>query len=469
MKTDTGQGNGRRLRRVALWTTAGLFIVAVLAVTWLMTADLGFVRPKIERTLTELTGRQFELRGGLEVDIGRQIVVVARDIRWQNADWDEPAEMLSVGYAEIHVDLWSLLNGPIEVEYVEVSDADVVVTQREDGRLNWDVFDTEPSEATGEAEEQGKGFLLRQVDVDDVRVVYTSPDRERPVRLHVAKLDQRHREDDFLDLNLDGTLGERAINLTGESGPWSALQSGRDIRFDLKGVFGSLEWAADGQIDDVASPGKPEINVVAKAPSVDDIARMLGLADGGTGEIDIVAALAASEDGPLVLDVLASVGETELEAEGVVSDLGDLERVDLDLRASGPNLGGVLRFFGVDDVADGPFSINVDAKRDGELVDVQQARMMFGETQFLMNARLPAFPSLDDGSIDLNASGPDVEHFRSLFGLPGAATGPFSIDLDLTVLPDGIEAVRLVAETSLGRLAANGTLGDAPQYLGSRF
>ena len=100
--------SGRRVLRILLWLGAGFVVAVLLAVTWLWNADLGFVEPKIEKFVTELTGRRFEIEGGLTIDVGERVVIVVRDVHWQNADWDESADMLRVGYAEVRVDPWSL-------------------------------------------------------------------------------------------------------------------------------------------------------------------------------------------------------------------------------------------------------------------------------------------------------------------------------------------------------------------------
>ena len=223
MTTESKQGRGRRLRRIALWGSVSLLTLVLLAASFIWMADLGFIRPKVEQILTDLTGRQFEIRGGLEVDAGNRVIAVARDVRWENADWDGPDQMLTVGYAEVHLDLWALLGRRVEIEYVEVSNADVVLSRQKDGPFNWDVFGSD-AEAKADSDGPGWSFLLRQVDIDDVRVVLTSPRRDRPIRLNVARLDQRHRDDDILELDFTGTLGDRDASFRGETGPWSAIQ-----------------------------------------------------------------------------------------------------------------------------------------------------------------------------------------------------------------------------------------------------
>ena len=57
---------------------------------------------------------------------------------------------------------------------------------------------------------------------------------------------------------------------------------------------------------------------------------------------------------------------------------------------------------------------------------VEKAEVLFGEARLNLAARMPDFPALDDADIRLTIGGPDIEHFRSIFDLPGAATGAFS-------------------------------------------
>jgi len=456
----------RRLLRILLWIGVGLVVTLVLAVSWLWTADLGFVEPRVERLLTEMSGRRFDIEGGLAIDVDDKIVVVARDVRWENASWDNSPYMLRVGYVEVHVDPWSLFKRIIAFEYIELSDADVIVTRNADGRLNWDVF-PRAAAPKPEADEGGIGILLRKVDVDDVGVVFTSPERDRPVRIALRRLDQDFRDDEILDLSLSGTLGNQSVSIDGEVGTWTAIQAGQDIRFDFDGQIGSLEWSGNGHIDDLARLRRPTLEFSAQSPSLGELMQMLGLDQPAEGGIDVKATLEPADGGPLNLDVDGRVGQAEIEATGVFSDLAALDRMDFELLASGPDLGRVLRLAGIHQVREGPFMIDVDASRDGSEFIVNQAKMVYGDTEFLLSARLPNFPTLDDGRIDLSAAGPDIERFRYMTGLPGAAIGRFSIDFELEVRPDGTETVTLDVRTSLGHVQASGELGDAPDYVGT--
>ena len=168
-----------------------------------------------------------------------------------------------------------------------------------------------------------------------------------------------------------------------------------------------------------------------------------------------------------MLEVAGEVGRLKIEASGELSDLQDLEDVEFDLLASGEDIRPILEAFGLPQTKPAPFMINIDAARHGKVLVVENADMVFGQAKFGLSARLPDFPSVDDSAIQLQIDGPDIERFREVFNLPGAATGPFSAAFTIDVDDDGFELVKLELETSLGALRADGKLGDAPDYFGT--
>ncbi len=58
-----------RWRRIAFWLGISTLALVVLALTWLWTADLGVLKPQLERFVTEKTGREFAIDGDLSIDL----------------------------------------------------------------------------------------------------------------------------------------------------------------------------------------------------------------------------------------------------------------------------------------------------------------------------------------------------------------------------------------------------------------
>ncbi|MGI9222780.1 MAG: AsmA family protein [Woeseiaceae bacterium] len=455
-----------RWRRIALWSCLGLLTLIVVAVSWLLLADLGTHKHHIERWASEATGRDIAIDGALHINLGAHSSIIAEDVSISNVEWADQPEMISVGRAEVQFGFVSLLNGPIVIELIDIDDARIFLAKPAEGDPNW-VMGKPSVDPKPESTEKKKGILFRQVYIDNVTLVYDAPERTRPVDLFIEQLSQKHRDDDFLQLSVAGTLNDRVIKLDGEVGTWTGLLSQKDVEFDLGARLNNFTLNADGYLDDLIRPRRPRINFTATAPDINELLKALDVEPEGDGDIDLVGSLLPQEQGPLVLDVAGAVGRLDIEATGEISDLQDLQDIDFKLLASGEDVRPILEAIGISQTRSSPFMINVDASRHGEIFTIEKADMVFGQARFGLSARLPEFPRVDEGVLKLQIDGPDIERFRDVFNLPGAATGPFSAGLTIDVADDGLELLNLDLQTSLARVHADGKIGDAPDFYNS--
>jgi hypothetical protein len=457
-----------RLRKLFFWSFLALFTAIVLALTWLWTADLGVFKPQIERLVTEQTGRELAIDGDLLIDFTRHATVIAEDIRFANADWADHPDMLTVGRLEVRLDLWSLVGGPILVELIDVDDARIHLASPAGRHPNWELpIETAPRE--DDEDRPGLDIVFGRVDIDRVSVVLESDERTRPLHLDVERLAQRHREDDFLDLELRASLDDRPVQIDGEIGTWDALLEGKDFEFDIDAVLDTFEFTARGRIDDLADLRRPEIEFTAAGPDVDDLTQLLGLGDEGEGDIALSGSLVPYTDGPLTLRVEGRFGLAEVEASGSVADLQSLDAIELRAYVTGPDLSRVLRIAGIHQLRETPFMIRIDAETSGEIFILREARAVFAESRIDASAEMPNFPGVDDAVINVQIEGPDIERFRYVTGLPGEATGAFSLNFTVDVADDGVEIVDLGVSTSLGEVRADGHVGDPDNFLGTRL
>ncbi len=455
-----------RWRKVAFWSVTVIAGLLILLMSWLWAGDLGVIKPHVERWVSEKTGREFTI-GKLSIDLGPRLLVIADDVSFSNAEWATPEHMVSVGRVGVDLVTSSLWDPPLIIEALSVSNAKISLTERPDAEANW-ALELPPSTPAESEPEAGRiPFLLRETVIQNVEVVYTSPDREGPIELVVASLNQYVREDDFLNLGIRGTLSGRDIRIDGELGTWGALLAGENVRYDINGQFDTLSIESEGKIDDLFAPVAPHVRFSAEGPSLDDLTAMLELGDDGSGNISLQGGIAPEGDDQVLLDLAGNIGQTTLEANVGFIDLTDFSQIDADVRFSGPDLGRLLSIAGISGVQKAPFLLVADIRRDGADVTVEKAEMVFGETQFVATADLPQFPALDDASLTLSVSGPDIARFRYLTGLPGTATGEFSIDLGLAADADRREFYELLMQTSHGKLSATGEIKGAETFLGS--
>ena len=456
-----------RWRRIAFWLSFGMVALVLLALTWLWTADLGVFKPQLERFVTEQTGREFTIDGDFHIDLARHSSIIAEDVHFENADWADQADMAVVGRIEVRLDLWSLFKGPIIIELIDVDEASISLVNPQDGDPNWVL----PIEEATSSEElrPGVDFLVGQVFVDEVQLILDSAERTRPLNLKLNSFRQQLGDNGLLKFDFDASLDGRTVRIGGELGSWDALLAGENIRFDVNAILDTFELTGRGHIDDLANPVHPEMSFTAKGPDIDDLTRLLGLGEEGDGDINLSGSLQKNADEQLVLEANGNFGRTEIQSRATVSDLQNLSNFNIEILASGPDLGRILRLTGIHQVREAPFTVRVDAATQGNMFVINEASVHLGEAQIDLKGRMPNFPSVDDAVISLLVEGPDIARFRYVTGLPGAAEGAFSLGFAIDVNDEGVELLRLDLETALGEIRGNGTLGEPPDFFSSQF
>jgi hypothetical protein len=456
-----------RLRRFALWLSGGILLLLAAGFGWLWFGDLGMFKPQLERFVSERTGREFAIDGRLEVNLGLETVIVAEGIRLENADWATPGRMLEVAYLEVRLDTFSLFGAPLTIELVDIDDAEIRLEQRAAGAPNWSMLP--PAEPATDDDGSLLEVIVRKIDTDNVRIVYESPKRTGPLELTVATLRQQHRDDDFLELTLDGELNQRNFDIRAVAGTWDALLAEKNVEYEFAAKLDTFDISSKGTIDDLVNPHRPSLTFAASGPDINDLLRLLKVQEGGSGDIDLTGSLAPADDGPMVLDLEGRLGQLNIDASGSLSDLQSLEQFDLTMRASSPNLSRILALFGFEGLRDEPFVLDLEASRQGRMLEVQQAHLELADAEFDLQARLPGFPGLDDGNARIDIRGSDIARLRDLLQLPGAAEGPFSLGLELDSDDQGEEILGIELTSTLVSVGATGRIAHGAGYAGSEL
>jgi hypothetical protein len=378
--------------------------------------------------------------------------------------------MLEVGYLELRFDTFSVFGAPATIELIRLYNASIHLEQGAAGKPNWAVGSPAVA-ANPEPDDDGGVFdvIVRKIDADNVRVVYESAERTGPIELGIVTLRQQHRDDDFLELKLDGALGDRNFDIRAVAGTWTALLSGKDLQYEFEGKLDAFHMASQGTIDDLVAPRRPSLRFSVGGPDINDLLRMLQLKEGGSGKIDLNGSLQPTEDGLMLLDVGGHLGQMSIDARGSMSDLQGLEQFDVTMRASSPDLSRLLALFGFEGVREAPFVIDLDASRQGAILTVDRALLEFADATFDLRARLPGFPGLGQGNARLDIQGSDFARLRELLRLPGAADGPFSLALELDGDAQGDENLHIALTSTLANIEADGRIANDKDYVGSEL
>ena len=443
-----------------------LFIIATVAGVAILVYNPGLIKSALERHLSELTGYSISLHGELNIEPGRMTEVTAQNIRISGPEWASHDDLVSIRDLKLSLLTASLFKDIIILESLTFMDLDLNLETNADGKGNW-LSANLASSMDGE-EPDGPVVIFRNVASSNANIRFRNGRTETENVLHIATLSHHQKTDDMLHTSLVGALNNRPVTYKGMIGPYSNLLDGRDISFTTTGQFGDLKLSGHGQIDDLLAPRRPVFDLELQGPEIDEITAMLQIDDLGSGGFSLRAR--GGEVGDLYeADINGKVGDVSISASLSASDLDDLNQFDLKAGLSGPSLRAFAMAFGLTGLPDKPFGLKGNAERLGGTLNISSLALNIGGTQFLLDALLSNFPSLEASRMKLSISGDNITQFHELLGISGLATGPFQVQGRLDVNAEGLELVQVELETELGQATISGTLHATPGYVGSEL
>jgi len=455
--------------RIALYSLLGILAVLAICLTVILNLDFGRFQGDVEDAVTEALDREFSIDGdfSVEIDLGR-IRVTASEVRLAGTEWSADADLAQIGRFEVSVKTRSLLNRPIHIESLDVERIRVNLEQDEAGTGNWELF--EPDEQEMPAEDAGPlgdlPAIVELVNIVDVALIYTNPERPRSVRFNASEFVVKLDDEDYLDLHLDAELNETPLDLDVRAGQVANLVEYRDVTFDVDASLGEIRLEGQATIDSLLQPQRPTMRLNLSGPNVEYLTEKLEVDPITSGPLELVASIAPLGDN-MQLNVNGDVGEFALDVSGQFQDLQALEDVSLRVAASGPNAGTVASLAGNPNVPDDPFSVVANFTRSGPAINVEEFTVNVGKTRFSVKARISDIAQPAGANVTMHIDGPDIGRFNRLLGLPGNLTGPFDIDIDLEPQPDGSATVAMAANAKDIQFTIAGAVADTPDLSGT--
>ena len=126
-----------RWLRISLFSLAGILAILLTAIAVLLTLDFGRFKDRIEIAASDFLGREFRIDGELHANLGANIDVYAEELYLANPGWADEDAFVTAEKVDISVDLWSLVNGPIVLERIEINGVRVHIEKNESGDASW--------------------------------------------------------------------------------------------------------------------------------------------------------------------------------------------------------------------------------------------------------------------------------------------------------------------------------------------
>jgi uncharacterized protein involved in outer membrane biogenesis len=447
------------VKRVLLVFLALLGVTAIVGAVFLSDASM---ERFLVRWLSAQMDREIRVDGRFTADLGIPLRLTAESVRLANPGWADKPDMATAELVEVAIDPWTILgDAPLIIEQLTLQKLAGELVSDEAGQANWHL---------GGDGSSGTNFLIRGLAVRDAALTIRRPGFD-VVEFDIESLQQSEAEDGLLKTALTGQYNGRPVTAEGELGPFKNLLEGVNLQVALNASFGTLKIKGLGLVDDLSNPQQPKIKLDATAPNAVEVANMLGLLLDETKQNEPSVIQLSLEITPADVGVTikggGQWGSAELDVQGTAKDLGKLDGIDLRATGSGPNLRNSVRLFGVKGAPDQPFKFAGDLSRHGKALDVRELDFTIGSFLFRLTGNMNEFPTLNDADLSLVVKGKDVERFREVFGLPGVARGEFSLEAELTRGATGKEEFRVRARTELGKGLLYGSLGPAPDYVGT--
>jgi AsmA family protein len=316
----------RRRRWILLPLAALAAALIVLAILF----DWNWLKGLVEDQASAALGRNVELAGDLDVDLGLRPRITIEDAQLANAAWASDAPMAAVARAEAVIDLPALLRGRLELPEVIVTAPAVSLETRPDGPPNWQLGPDEPSEGPPTIPRIGR------LQVRDASIRYHEYGSGRTIAARLTEASGS--TDDRTELTATGEVEGEPLDLTLRGGSLAQLENAAQpfpLSLDLK--LGESDLAGDLRLD--LGGDVPAVNATLRSKLVKSagLARLIAAAD--TTPTDAEHAKDGVQE---PTQDAAQAGEAPTDP-GTLLDFGELPAANIDLaytigRLEGPDL-----------------------------------------------------------------------------------------------------------------------------------
>lgn len=213
------------------------FLLIVIFIIWF---DWNMIKPYAERQVTEKTGRQFSIRGDLNVSLSLNPLISVEGISLANAEWGTEQPMLDIGNASFRISLWDLIRGDVVLPEVSISRPRILLEKSADGKRNWDLK---------KPEEETKPPKIGRLALEDGKVVFRDPKTKTDVNVTIftdSTVDAREMP---LNVTAEGTYADLAFTAQALGGQLTSLTD-KTVAYPVKArvEIGTTRATAEGTI-----------------------------------------------------------------------------------------------------------------------------------------------------------------------------------------------------------------------------
>ncbi|SCY52854.1 AsmA family protein [Nitrosospira sp. Nsp13] len=157
-----------------LVTFAAIFAIVVITISLF---DWNMLKPYIERQVSEKTGREFVIRGNLDVNLFFNPKISVEGLSLANADWGTGQPMFDIERLSFRINPWKLLWGEIVLPELSISQPKILLEKNLDGKRNW---------VLKEEEKETELPKIGKLTVDQGTLIFRDPKTDTDITARIA-------------------------------------------------------------------------------------------------------------------------------------------------------------------------------------------------------------------------------------------------------------------------------------------
>jgi uncharacterized protein involved in outer membrane biogenesis len=240
----------KRKRRVLI-SIGVIFGVAAIALAISIAAlDTNRAKKYVATTVSKTTGRQLNINGDLNVDLGWISRVSVTDIQFENAGWSKHPHMAELGLLDFEVDLWQLLRHFRWVfPAVTISEPKVILEKTAQGAVNWDFRASDAMTEPVVPDKRTEFPVIKKLTIKRGRLLFDDQLNKTQVDLNSIEAEAAGFLDAPVKLKAEGSYQKLPLAISFDGGSYENLRSATEpypVQLDL--VVGKLKAKIDGNM-----------------------------------------------------------------------------------------------------------------------------------------------------------------------------------------------------------------------------
>jgi uncharacterized protein involved in outer membrane biogenesis len=420
--------------------TLGVLIILVSGAAFFLLNNENFLKSQLSDIIFEQTGRELELSGPLEIEIGRETSIDAHGIRFQNASWADQPDMVSIGRLQLTIDIPSLWDETIIVPSLALEDCSISLLKNGDGEANWDVLPE--SEQPKQPPPSRSSLPVHALDaqIRDCLLEVDGPNRVRPLSLAISTLGLNIEDDKRITVEGAGSLNEEPLSLSGWYEPLGVFYVGGPLRHELDLALGLISLKSSGTLEDAAHFTGANITTHFTGPEFAKLLEFAGLQPVSEGDFDFRLNLNTVEEMTRI-DINGDLGSIQTRTEGQLDRLLKPGKGNISTTLEGENLEQVGQAFGVEGLVADPFKLNTTAYFENETVRIEMAELATSIDQLSVEGQIGTNRELANSKLQIALRSEEAGRWAPALGQAASLVGPLTVIGSLKSDSNGIFSI----------------------------